>query len=68
MAPLAFSFEGIKVNIYHEDHNPIHIHALYGDQEAVYELEIMNGKLIESHVRDLSKQLPPAQDKKVRKF
>lgn len=84
MAPTAFSFQGIKIVIYEEDHNPIHIHAKYQDFESVYELIIDNAKLVEINLAELdeatllnidmrteanhNKALPPAQHKKVIKF
>lgn len=69
MAPLAFSFEGIKVYLYHNDHLPIHIHAKYNEYESIYELIIDNGKLVDIIQRENEYMpLPPVQDKKVRKF
>ncbi len=69
MAPAVFSFEGIKIYMYHQDHNPVHFHAQYQGYETIYELSIENGKLIYIDTRDTDKPpLPPAQDKKVKKF
>jgi len=44
MAPTVFIFTGIKINIYKDDHHPIHIHALYGEYESIYELHFANGR------------------------
>lgn len=69
MAPLAFSFEGIKIYIFYQDHNPIHIHAEYQNTQSIYELIIENNKLVNITIRQTGKeQLPPAQNKKVNKF
>lgn len=41
-------FLGIKIFIHHNEHNPPHFHAKYGNQKAVFsikELNIMEGKL-----------------------
>lgn len=70
MTPNAFSFNGIKIMIYYEDHLPIHIHAKYGEFETVYELTLENGKLVNVTEREAnnSTMLPEAQNKRVRKF
>lgn len=69
MTPSIFTFDGIKVDIYPEDHLPMHIHAKYNGCETIYAIEIDNNKLIsiESKTKG-APPLPPQQDKKVRKF
>jgi hypothetical protein len=47
MAPLAFTFDGIKMYIYNDDHLPIHIHAQKAGFESVFELIIENNKLVD---------------------
>lgn len=67
MAPLAFTFNGIKIYLYYQDHLPIHIHAEYNEFETVYILNFEDGKLIIEY--DTSNNpLPKQQDKKVVKF
>lgn len=69
MAPAIYSFEGIKIYIYDKDHNPVHFHAQYQSFESIYNLIIENNKLISITTRNSEyPPLPPAQDKKVRKF
>lgn len=69
MAPTAFTFSGIKVYIYPDDHLPVHIHAIYAEYETVYELIIDSGKLINIDIRPgYTNPLPPVQHKKVIKF
>jgi hypothetical protein len=36
--PTIDQFEGIKINIYSNDHVPPHVHALYGEHEALLEI------------------------------
>lgn len=36
--PTISMFYGILIRMYYDDHNPPHIHAIYGDSEAVYDL------------------------------
>jgi hypothetical protein len=46
--PIIDSFEGIKVYIYGNDHNPPHFHAIYGEYEALIEIQnlsILRGDL-----------------------
>ena len=32
-------FFGIRISIYYDDHNPPHIHAEYGDYEALFDIQ-----------------------------
>lgn len=67
MAPLAFTFNKIKIYIYYEDHLPIHIHAIYNEFETVYILHFDKGKLsIEKE--SSNNPLPKQQDRLVVKF
>ena len=53
------SFNGIKIYIYDNDHNPPHFHANYGNERALIEIDTLE---------ILAGDLPPAQLKKVRKW
>lgn len=53
------SFNGIKIYIYDNDHNPPHFHAIYGNERALIEIDTLEV---------LAGELPPAQLKKVRKW
>ena len=69
MAPTIYSFDGIKIVLYPEDHIPVHFHAQYAEFETVYELNFDNGKLIKIETRATSNQpLPIKVHKKVLKF
>ena len=37
--PTISMFYGILIRMYYEDHNPPHIHAIYGDNQACYTFE-----------------------------
>ena len=43
--PTISMFYGILIKMYYEDHNPPHIHAIYGDNQACYTFdgEILEG-------------------------
>ncbi|MFI3173571.1 MAG: DUF4160 domain-containing protein [Bacillota bacterium] len=46
--PIICMLEGIKIEMYFDDHNPPHFHATYGDDKAIVsitEATIMQGKL-----------------------
>lgn len=45
--PTISMFYGILIRMYYEDHNPPHLHAIYNDTEAVYDLDgnVLDGKL-----------------------
>jgi hypothetical protein len=69
MPPVVFTFDGVKVYIYTEDHLPIHIHAKYAEFESIYELHFDAGKLSYVDVREGNfEPLPPQAHKKVMKF
>jgi hypothetical protein len=48
--PVISTFLGIIVRMYHDDHNPPHVHVQYGEFEAI--VEISTGRL-------LAGRLPP---------
>ena len=46
--PRISAFYGIVIWMYHDDHNPPHFHASYGEHRAVYrieELDLLAGSL-----------------------
>ena len=53
--PTISMFYGILMRMYYEDHNPPHIHAIYGDHQACYTFE---GEAFKG-------ELPKKQDKLV---
>lgn len=66
MAPAAFLLKGIRVNIYFDDHLPIHIHALHQDSELVVEVEYDMGK--PSFTVRENKNFPITEQRRVMKF
>lgn len=42
--PIIATFLGIIVRVYHDDHNPPHVHVQYGEYEAI--VEINSGRLL----------------------
>jgi hypothetical protein len=37
--PRLSQFYGIAIYMYYRDHAPPHVHAIYGDEEAVFSIE-----------------------------
>ncbi len=42
--PTISMFYGIIIRMYHDDHNPPHFHAVYGDKKAIFNTK---GELLE---------------------
>lgn len=55
--PTLSMFYGILIRMYYDDHNPPHIHVLYGDEEACYNFD---GELIEGNLPKKQKKLVEA--------
>lgn len=56
--PRVADFDGIHIYMYAEDHNPPHVHAFHGDDEAL--LVIATGAVMAGHLP--SRQLRAARD------
>ena len=46
--PVLSMFYGVIISMFYKDHNPPHIHALYGDDMAA--IDIQNGEILEGHL------------------
>lgn len=57
--PVLAAFLGMIIRMYHEDHNPPHIHVQYGEFEAI--AEIKSGSLLQG-------RLPPRVHKLLREW
>ena len=71
MPPLVYTFDGIKIYIYNNDHLPIHIHAEKDCFENIFELIFENNKLVDINIRTVenhNKSLQEKDVKKVKKF
>ncbi|HVA98485.1 MAG TPA: DUF4160 domain-containing protein [Bacteroidia bacterium] len=58
MAPQLIDKNGVTVYIYGKEHNPPHIHASYGEDEAL--IDIRTGKIFEGYISN--KKLKVVQD------
>lgn len=55
--PTISMFYGVLIRMYYDDHNPPHIHAIYNDTEAVYDL---SGNVIEGMLPTKQRKLVEA--------
>ena len=55
--PTISMFYGILIRMYNDDHNPPHLHALYGDNQACFDFE---GNVIDGHLPKKQKVLVQA--------
>lgn len=68
--PKIYEYFGIVFLIYTDDHEPVHVHAQYGDAENKIELYYANGQLIDvvfQRVRGKA-ELPSVQQGKTEQF
>ena len=47
-----FEYFGFIFYFYSNEHEPIHVHVIHGAKESIFDLIIMNGVLIDIHVRE----------------
>ena len=50
--PKIFEYFGFIFYFFSNEHEPIHVHVKHGVQESIFDLIMMNGILIELHVRE----------------
>jgi len=65
--PKIFEYLGIILFFYSNEHEPIHIHATYGEFESKAEFYIINGKISEIRVK-LVKDRKPLKGAKLKDF
>ena len=52
--PKIFEYFGFIFYFYSNEHEPIHVHVQHSGRESIFELIMMNGKLIEIKIREKS--------------
>lgn len=50
--PKIFEYFGFIFYFYSNEHEPIHVHVQHGGKESIFELIMLDGKLIEIRVRE----------------
>lgn len=60
--PKIFEYFGFIFYFYSNEHEPVHVHVIHGDQESIFDLIMMDGELSEIQVRE-KKGVEPLSDK-----
>jgi len=63
--PKIFEYFGFIFYFYSNEHEPIHVHVLHGEKESIFELIMMNGELVDIHIRE-KHGAEPLQEKEKR--
>lgn len=53
--PKIFEYFGFIFLFYSNEHEPIHVHVMKDEHEAIFEIILENGELVEIHRRTSSK-------------
>ena len=60
--PKIFEYFGFIFLFYSNEHEPIHVHVMKDGHEAIFEIILENGELVEIHRRNPNK-MPPLSEK-----
>lgn len=60
--PKIFEYFGFIFLFYSDEHEPIHVHVMKDGHEAIFEIILENGELVEIHKRN-SNKIPPLSEK-----
>lgn len=60
--PKIFEYFGFIFLFYSNEHEPIHVHVMKDGHEAIFEIILENGELVEIHRRN-SNKIPPLSEK-----
>ena len=60
--PKIFEYFGFIFLFYSNEHEPIHVHVMKDGHEAIFEIILENGELVEIH-RRTSSNIPPLSEK-----
>lgn len=60
--PKIFEYFGFIFLFYSNEHEPIHVHVMKDGHEAIFEIILENGELVEIH-RRISSKIPPLSEK-----
>lgn len=68
--PTIYAYFGIIFKFYSNDHEPLHIHAIFGEYETIFDLFFSKGELerIEARNKPGKKPLPQSKMVQARKF
>ena len=63
--PKIFEYFGFIFYFYSNEHEPIHVHVIHGAKESIFDLIMLNGILVNLHVRE-KKGAEPLSEKEKR--
>ncbi|MCL2247010.1 MAG: DUF4160 domain-containing protein [Lentimicrobiaceae bacterium] len=66
--PKLYEYLGIAIWFYSDEHNPIHVHAKYGDNEVKVELYETNGIVYDVQYKDINGKFSPAKMRDLKLF
>jgi len=66
--PKLYEYLGIAIWFYSDEHNPIHVHAKYGDNEVKVELYETNGIIYDVQYKELNGKFSPAKMRDLKLF
>lgn len=66
--PKLYEYLGIAIWFYSDEHNPIHVHAKYGDNEIKVELYEANGIVYDVQYKDINGKFTPTKMKDLKIF
>jgi len=50
--PKIFEYFGFIFYFYSNEHEPIHVHVIHGGKESIFELIMLDGNLVDIHIRE----------------
>ena len=66
--PTLFEYLGIVIRFYSNEHEPIHIHAIYRDTEVVVSLFVKENAIYSIRYKEIKGKFPAAKMKDLRAF
>jgi len=66
--PTIYEYLGITIKFYSHEHDPIHVHAKYGENEVRVELHEKNGVIYDVEYKEMSGKFSPTKMRDLRVF
>jgi hypothetical protein len=66
--PTIYEYLGIIIKFYSHEHDPIHVHAMYGENEVRVELYEQNGIIYDVAYTEMSGKFSPAKMRDLKMF
>ncbi|PKP42466.1 MAG: hypothetical protein CVT95_12490 [Bacteroidetes bacterium HGW-Bacteroidetes-12] len=66
--PTIYEYFGIMILFYSDEHEPIHVHAKYGDSVVKVSFFLKEGKIYRTTFAEINGKFPPQKMKQHKKF